>query len=80
MEVLGFRELSLPSAVPGEALGVQGWVQTLNSQMVPDPLGHLSPKGVPEGAGEHEVLVKNCGGSSKIQFSNILLGCLAPHL
>lgn len=42
----------------GEALGVQGWVQTLNSQMVPDPLGHLGPKCVPEGPGEHEVLVK----------------------
>lgn len=43
----------------GDALSVQWWVQTPKSQLVLDLLGHLGPKGAPEGPGEHKVLVKN---------------------
>lgn len=50
----------LPMARPaGDALSVQWWVQTPKSQLVLDLLGHLGPKGAPEGPGEHKVLVKN---------------------
>lgn len=50
----------LPMARPaGDALSVQWWVQTPKSQLVLELLGHLGPKGAPEGSGEHKVLVKN---------------------